>query len=180
MQLRKIALLNIIFQCDLEKIKENILEFDLDLKNIDMSNTYDVNFIISFNSKQNIYSISNYLYHYSTLEKYLLCLGDTMNIKENNSMRIFKELSDKYSLFNLNSIQLEKLYLYREIRNFISHSSYNEVKIKKINSTYKKLFKNNNFIINKFSEIEMKVSFFTTFINEIEIMFISNPINNFF
>lgn len=175
-QLKKIALLKIIFQCDIEKIKETFKEYDLDLKDTGTNGTYDFDYLVSLYSRKNITSIQRYLYHYSILEKYLLNLGEALNIKENKSMEIFKELNTKHSLFKLNNIQLEKLNLYRKIRNFISHSSFDEHKINIINSTYIKLFKNNHFIINKFSEIEMKMNFIETFIKEIEIIFIPNPI----
>lgn len=175
-QFKKIALLKIIFQCDIEKIKETFKEYDLDLKDTGTSGIYNFNYLVSLYSRKNITLISGYLYHYSILEKYLLNLGEDLNIKEKNSMKIFKVLNNKYSLFKLNNIQLEKLNLYRDIRNFISHSSFDEITINKINSTYTKLFKNNHFIINKFSEVEMNMNFIQTFIKEIEIIFIPNPI----
>jgi len=176
-RIKKIALLNIIFHCNLDSIYNLIIKIESNLNdelydNIEIDNLFklnkelDIKIIIS-NSQKNITAISFFLTTFSCLENHFNRVKNLFDIKEKKIIEILKILQNKFSLINLNNQNWEKIHFFKKLRNHIVHNNENIDLIK----VYLKIYQNNYLTINKFNEIELDLKFVKLFIKDIYNIF---------
>jgi hypothetical protein len=178
-RINKIALLNLIFHCNLDSIYNLIIKIESNLNeelydNIEIDNLFklnkelDIKIIIS-NSQKNITAISFFLTTFSCLENYFNRVKNLFDIKEKKIIEILNILQDKFSLINLNNQNWEKIHFFKNLRNHIIHNNENiDLDFTKVSL---KIYKNNYLIINNFNEIELDLNFVKLFIKDIYNIF---------
>ena len=181
---RELALLNLIFQCNLDSIYNLVTKIESDFirdyhESIKKDNHINLNKemnieLFTIVSQEKYTAISFYILVFSCLENHINRVKNLLDIKERKLIKILKLLKGTYPSLNENNLNWEKIHLLNKIRNQIIH--HNESFDIKILDAFNKIYKNNLVSLNTTNQIEIEFNFIKIFIEDLYIIFLSKSI----